>query len=76
MVNQDTKTPIELFGRRVLYTSESVVNEKNLIKVLKKVLPIYELNKLESNYLYNYRRGKQPILNRIKKYGPKLTTKL
>lgn len=76
MVNQDTKTPIELFGRRVLYTSESVVNEKNLIKVLKKVLPIYELNKLESNYLYNYRRGKQPILNRIKKVRPEINNKI
>ena len=76
MVNQDTKTPIELFGRRILYTSETAIDERNLIKVLNKVLPIFELNKMESNYLYNYRRGRQPILNRIKKVRPEINNKI
>jgi SPP1 family phage portal protein len=64
------------FGRRVLYTSENVITRENLISVLSSVLPDFESNKSEIEYLYNYFRGKQPILERTKKHRPEINNKV
>ncbi len=63
-------------GREVLYTREKEINEKNVADVLARVLPIYEKNKAQSNYLYWYYRGAQPILDRVKKIRPEINNKI
>ena len=75
-MGEEVKSPTCYVGREVLFTSEKVITKDNLLKVLERVLPIYEKNKNETDYLYWYYRGKQPILNRIKKFRPEINNKI
>lgn len=63
-------------GRKVLYTSEQIITRENLIKVLSSVLPDFASNQKEIKYLYEYYRGDQPILQRIKKHRPEINNKV
>jgi len=63
-------------GRTVIYTDVSVIDKSNVVQVLKKALETHEVNKNEIQYLYDYYRGKQPILNRIKEIRPEINNKL
>lgn len=72
----ETTTTRELFGRTVLYTSEVEIDRTNLIKVLNAVLPDFEQNSSDIDYLYNYYRGDQPILDRIKEHRPEINNKV
>ena len=60
------------FGRRIIYSSlkKEELNEKTIIDILPKVLQIHEQNAAEINYLFNYYKGKQPILDKTKKVRP------
>ena len=55
-----------LFGRRVIYTEVTDINEGNIINVLQKALFTHLQNQAEIDYLYWYYKGEQPILNRVK----------
>ena len=68
--------PLALFGRAVLYTSEKEITSSNVLKVLNKTLPTFNQNAMESNYLYLYYRGYQPILERIKEIRPEINNKI
>ena len=63
-------------GRTVIYTDVSVIDRSNVVQVLKKALKTHEVNKNEIQYLYDYYRGKQPILNRVKEIRPEINHKL
>lgn len=63
-------------GRTVLYTSETEITRENLVKVLSSVLPDFANNQKEIKYLYEYYRGDQPILQRIKKHRPEINNKV
>lgn len=63
-------------GRTVIYTDVSVIDRSNVVQVLKKALETHEVNKNEIQYLYDYYRGKQPILNRVKEIRPEINNKL
>ena len=65
-----------MFGRRVIYTDESEITRENILKVLNKAFADHSVNKNEIQYLYDYYRGKQPILGRKKKFDRKLTINL
>ena len=64
-----------LFGREVIYSAETEITRNNLIDVLSETLSIHKTNSEEIDYLYKYYRGKQPILQREKRYALRLTTK-
>ena len=64
------------FGRRVLYTSEKEITRENLITVLSSVLSDFTTNQTEIEYLYNYYRGDQPILQRTKQHRPEINNKV
>ena len=55
-----------LFGRYTIYTSLDDVYENNVIDEINSALPIHIQNLMAEEYLYWYRRGVQPILNRTK----------
>lgn len=63
---------IELFGRRKIFTGESNINKENIIDVVNFSLSAHMRNSAEMDYLYWYKRGKQPILNREKKIRPEI----
>ena len=61
-----------LFGRRVIYTEVTDINEGNIINVLQKALFTHLQNQAEIDYLYWYYKGEQPILNRVKEVRPEI----
>ena len=60
------------FGRKPIYTPYTEVNEENVIDILREAIPIFEQNASDCNYLYNYYKGNQPILNRVKEIRPEI----
>lgn len=60
------------FGRTPIYSPYKEVTRDNLIDVLRKAIPLFEKNASESDYLYNYYKGNQPILYREKTVRPEI----
>lgn len=65
-----------LTGRTVIYTDVDVIDRSNVVQVLKKALETHDLNKGDIQYLYDYYKGKQPILDRVKDIRPEINNKL
>ena len=65
-----------LFGRRVLYTDVTEITADNVASVVQSVFPNHVANVDEINYLYNYYKGKQPILGRVKKVREEINSKV
>jgi SPP1 family phage portal protein len=63
-------------GRRVIKTSVGEITRDNVVEVLQKALATHELNRSEIDYLWNYYRGKQPILHREKDVRPEICNKI
>lgn len=68
------KPDIHFFGRRKILSSytKSEINEATLAKILPQVLMEHEANANEIDYLYNYYKGKQPILDKTKVVRPEI----
>ena len=65
-----------LNGRRKILTNADVITSANIVQELNRVLPIHFLNRDEEEYLYWYRRGVQPILERRKSVRPEILNKV
>ena len=65
-----------LFGRRVIYTDFPEITADNVVAFLRNAFPAHVANRTEINYLYNYYKGKQPILERIKEVRPEICNKV
>lgn len=63
-------------GRTVIYTDADEINQSNVVKVLNKALETHEVNKGDIQYLYDYYKGKQPILQRIKDIRPEICNRI
>lgn len=59
---------MELHGRRVIYTDVDNITEGNILDALSHAMETHIENRAEIQYLYDYYRGKQPVLQRQKKY--------
>lgn len=66
----------EMHGRRVIKSSVKEVNRDNVMDVLVKALNTHALNRSEIDYLWDYYRGKQPILNRVKDVRPEICNRI
>ena len=67
---------MELFGRRKIFTTTENITRDNVVEVLNDVLSIHTLNMMEMEFLYWYRRGLQPILERTKVVRPEINNKV
>lgn len=67
---------VNLFGRNKIYTALDDLTRDNVIVEVNKALGIHMVNVQEMNYLYWYRRGLQPILNRKKEIRPEINNKV
>lgn len=58
----------QYYGRQMITTdyTENEMNEKTISKILTEKFAIHEKNAQEIDYLYNYYKGKQPILEKTK----------
>ena len=72
----ENNTTAAYIGRTVLTTSEREITADNLLPVLTRLLPVFQKNKTEADYLYWYYRGSQPILNREKKFRPEICNRI
>jgi SPP1 family phage portal protein len=66
----------QMNGRRVIKTSVREITRDNVVAVLQKALGTHELNRSEIDYLWNYYRGKQPILHRGKSVRPEICNRI
>lgn len=65
------KTAVQniFFGRRDIYTVAEEITEENVIDEVNSALTYHLMNVQEEDYLYWYRRGFQPVLDRTKTYN-------
>lgn len=63
---------VHLHGRRVIKTDEVEVTRANVVNVLQKALPYHYMNRADIQYLWEYYKGNQPILNRVKQVRPEI----
>ena len=67
---------MELYGRRVITTDATVITSENIIDELNRAFSKHSRNRFEIEYLWNYYRGKQPILQRTKDVRPEICNKI
>lgn len=76
----DTSKPVsetrQMSGRRVIKSSVRKITDENVVDVLQKALVDHAYNRSEIDYLWNYYKGKQPILNRVKDVRPEICNKV
>lgn len=65
-----------MFGRAVIYTDEPIVTAENVVSVLQKAVSTHSKNASEIQYLWDYYRGKTPILGKIKEVRPEINHKI
>ena len=63
-------------GRKIIYTAYDSITADNIIEVLTEALNIHALNRQQINYLWNYYKGVQPILSRIKNVNSEITNRI
>lgn len=68
--------PKRMFGRRMIYTNEKQINRNNIAKVIQQTKTTWELNRGECEYLYNYYKGNQPALYRVKEIRPEICNQI
>lgn len=66
-VTQNTEVIVHhaLFGRRKILTSVDAITAENVVAVVRDAYITHLQNRSEIEYLYNYYKGKQPILNKV-----------
>lgn len=62
----------QLFGRQPIVTSVQQIDAENVVAVVSQAYAKHLANKADIDYLYNYYRGKQPILWRTKEIRPEI----
>ncbi|WP_298069874.1 phage portal protein, partial [uncultured Mailhella sp.] len=66
----------QLDGRQVIYSDVEAVTRSNVVQVLDDALMVHMGNRAEIEFLYNYVRGNQPILERVKDVRPEICNRI
>ena len=76
-IGGDTLTDgIVSFGREKIYTDYDVVTAGNVLDILEHSFDKHSDNAREIDYLYEYYKGNQPVLNRTKEYREEILNKI
>ena len=67
---------MQMYGRRVITTDATEITNGNIVDELNKAFNTHKLNRGEIEYLWDYFRGKQPILERVKTVRPEICNKI
>lgn len=67
---------MEMYGRRVITTDATEITSTNIVSELNEAFNTHSLNRGEIEYLWNYYRGKQPILQRTKDVRPEICNRI
>lgn len=65
-----------LFGRRKIYTDVAEITRENVVDVLTKAMSVHNINRGEIQYLWDYYRGKTPILAKEKEIRENINHKI
>lgn len=65
-----------MYGRKMITTGATEITDSNIVSELEKAISKHLANRGEIEYLWNYYRGKQPILNRTKEVRPEICNKI
>ena len=68
--------PYALFGRRDIFASAESLTAENIIYEVNTALEYHYANVMEEDFLYWYRRGLTPVLNRTKEYNDWILNKV
>ena len=66
----------QLFGRKQIYTDVETITAENVVEVLRQALSDHMVNQGEIEYLWNYYRGKTPILGKTKEVRESINHKI
>lgn len=69
-------TERHLFGREVLLHDEVALTDENIAEILDKMMRRHSKNRNAIQYLWDYYRGKQPVLYRDKKFRPEIVNRV
>lgn len=64
------------YGRKVIYTDEIEITDENICKIVQETFNIHKMNSKAQKQLFDYEKGKQPILDRTKDIRPEINHKL
>lgn len=67
---------MELFGRKQIFCDKTNIDKTNILEVLGETYAIHEQNRAEMLYLFEYAKGRQPILDREKQIRPEINEKI
>lgn len=67
---------MQVNGRKLITTNYKNINKSNIVNVINTALPIFVANESQIEYLFNYYKGVQPILEREKKYHKEINNKI
>ena len=67
---------MEMYGRRVITTDATAITDGNVVNEVNNAFNTHNLNRIEIDYLWNYFRGKQPILARTKTVRPEICNRI
>lgn len=67
---------MQFFGRRQIYTDVETITAENVVDVLRQALNDHAVNQGEIQYLWDYYRGKTPILNKKKEVRESINHKI
>lgn len=66
----------QLFGRRQIYTDVETITAENVAEVLRQALNDHAVNQSDIQYLWDYYRGKTPILTKTKEVRESINHKI
>lgn len=67
---------METHGRTIIYTDADEINSSNIADVLEEATETHDSNSTEIDYLWNYYKGDQPILERTKDFNDNILNKI
>lgn len=65
-----------LYGREVIYTDFEEIDSENVLQVLESAMTIHTRNRADIQYLYDYYKGKQPIIDRTKEFRQEICNRI
>lgn len=66
----------QMFGRTKIYTDVEIITSENVVDVLTKAVSVHSQNQNEIEYLWDYYRGKTPILGKEKEVRENINHKI
>lgn len=65
-----------LLGRQKIYTAKEEITKENIVSIVNDALEKHLENAGEESYLYWYRRGRQPVIDKSKEVRPEVNNKV